>query len=95
MTASTLYLWLLVIYILSWNLHFPRGNPTIANNAKILQGPAVPYSIHMSVSGTGSLLLALFWDGRERQETGTELCGDVRGLEPLPTSSPGLPSLAG
>lgn len=35
-TASTLYLWLLLIYIPSWNFSFPRGNSTIVNNAKIL-----------------------------------------------------------
>lgn len=97
-TFSTLYLWLLLTYFPSWNFYFLRGNPAFANNATILQGPAVPQSICMSVGGTRSLSLTLFRDGtgRERQRTGTGHCGDVQEpLEPLPTSSPGLPSLAG
>lgn len=51
-TASTLYLCLLLIYIPSWNFSFPRGNSTIVNNAKILQGPAALHSIWSSISRT-------------------------------------------
>lgn len=82
-TASTLYLCLLLIYIPSWNFSFPRGNSTIVNNAKILQGPAALHSIWSSISRTWSLFLALFWDGKKGKGW-AELCGDMQGHCPAP-----------